>query len=155
MLSDAGLTVRSITMTACTLGITFSKDIALAKPNGLIAINRNLDNVTATSSDGSIIRLDVSKANKARWEGLPVFYVNPAGTSAKCSICGGKMKPEENRMLKCRSCRFKVDRDLNAAKNILARGMRFVPGAPQKEAMVREPVIQQVIPQSIAASQVT
>jgi transposase len=49
------------------------------------------------------------------------------------------MKPEQNRVLKCRSCGFRVDRDVNAARNILARGMRFVPVASAIEAMVQEP----------------
>jgi len=63
---------------------------------------------------------------KARWEGLPVIYVHPHGTSSKCSICGERMKPEENRILHCPSCGYTVDRDVNAAKNILAAGtLRF------------------------------
>jgi transposase len=33
--------------------------------------------------------------------------------------------PEENRELKCCSCGFTVDRDINAARNVLARGVRF------------------------------
>jgi putative transposase len=83
---------------------------------------------------------------KARWEGLPVIYVKPYGTSVKCSICGSRMKPEENRQLKCASCGFTVDRDVNAARNILAAGMRalrFGAVAPAVEAMVavqRRPV---------------
>ena len=76
---------------------------------------------------------------KARWEGIPVIYVNPYGTSVKCSICGSRMKPEENRTLKCLSCGFTVDRDVNAARNILARGVRFAPFASASEAMVQEP----------------
>ena len=42
-------------------------------------------------------------------------------------------------MLDCPSCRFTVGRDLNAARNILARGMRavrFVAAAPGGEVMV-------------------
>jgi len=63
---------------------------------------------------------------KARWEGLSVMYVHPHGTSSRCSICGGRMRPEENRMLHCPSCGHMVDRDVNAAKNILAAGrLRF------------------------------
>lgn len=83
---------------------------------------------------------------KARWEGLPVIYVKPYGTSVKCSICGLRMKPEESRQLKCASCGFTVDRDVNAARNILAEGMRalrFGAVAPAIEAMVavqRRPV---------------
>jgi putative transposase len=78
---------------------------------------------------------------KARWEGLPVIYVHPHGTTAKCSICGSRMAriPEENRTLKCPSCRVSVDRDVNAARNILERGVRFAPIALPVEAMVQEP----------------
>ncbi len=80
---------------------------------------------------------------KARWEGLPVIYVHPRGTSAKCSICGSRMAriPEENRLLNCPSCRVSVDRDVNAARNILARGVRFAPIALPVEAMVQEPSV--------------
>jgi len=76
---------------------------------------------------------------KARWEGLPVIYVKPYGTSSKCSMCGSRLRPEENRTVKCPSCGLTVDRDVNAARNILARGMRFVPDALPVEAMVQEP----------------
>ena len=77
---------------------------------------------------------------KARWEGLPVIYVHPHGTSARCSRCGSRMAriPEENRQLKCPHCGVSVDRDVNAARNILARGVRFAPFAPPIEAMVQE-----------------
>jgi len=47
--------------------------------------------------------------------------------------------PEENRLLRCAKCDVVVDRDVNAARNILARGMRFVQFAPATEAMAREP----------------
>jgi hypothetical protein len=39
----------------------------------------------------------------------------------------------------CQSCGFTVDRDVNAARNILARGVRFAPVALPVEAMVQEP----------------
>jgi putative transposase len=78
---------------------------------------------------------------KAAWEGLPLLYVHPRETSAKCSMCGSRMAriPEENRLLHCPSCRVSVDRDVNAARNILARGVRFAPVALPVEAMVQEP----------------
>jgi putative transposase len=76
---------------------------------------------------------------KAKWKGLPVIHVHPHGTSSKCSICGKRMKPEENRMLRCPSCGYTVDRDVNAAKNILARALRFGAVGLTSEAMVTEP----------------
>ena len=77
---------------------------------------------------------------KAKWEGIKVIYVNPYGTSSKCAKCGSRMirsrKPEERRVLECSMCGFACDRDVNAAMNLAARGVRFAPVAPQVEAMV-------------------
>ncbi len=79
---------------------------------------------------------------KAEWNGIPVIpviYVRPNGTSARCSMCGHRVLPEENRKLHCRSCGLTIDRDVNAARNILARGLRFKPVGSAGEAMVQEP----------------
>jgi len=75
---------------------------------------------------------------KAKWEGLPVHFVHPHGSSARCSRCGHRLLSEENRMQTCPKCGFHVDRDVNAAFNIAAKGMRFVPVASPVEAMVAE-----------------
>ncbi len=76
---------------------------------------------------------------KASWEGIPVIQVNARGTSAKCSTCGNRMIPEENRQLHCPSCKHSVDRDVNAARNVLTLGLRFRPEGSANEAMVLEP----------------
>ena len=74
---------------------------------------------------------------KAKWEGIPVVYVDARGTSSKCSICGCKTYPNEHRLFYCPKCNISVDRDVNAAKNILARGgLRFGPDGRPVEAMV-------------------
>lgn len=96
-------------------------------------------NYRAHLNSWSLAELQRQIEYKASWEGLPVVYVKPYGTSAKCSICGRRMEPEENRMLKCLSCGFTVDRDVNAARNILARAVRFAAAGAQTEAMVQEP----------------
>ena len=237
VLFEPNIQVCSVTLTDQQLSISYATEVEQIQPHGLIAIDRNLDNLTAADSDGQMGRRNLAKATevkaryreirshmrrndvrirqrvsekygckqrekvkqilhhaskqivldakrrefgivmekltgirklyrkgnwqgrgyrgmmnswsyyelqrqieyKARWEGIPVIYVNPSGTSVKRSICGSRMKPEENRTLKCRSCGFTVDRDVNAARNILARGMRFVPVASALEAMVQEP----------------
>ncbi|MBI5133640.1 MAG: IS200/IS605 family element transposase accessory protein TnpB [Thaumarchaeota archaeon] len=83
---------------------------------------------------------------KAIWEGIPVIYVNARGTSAKCSRCGDKMMfTEENRLLKCSSCGLSIDRDINAARNILARGLRFKPVGLADEAMMQEPSAEAIL----------
>ncbi|HKM49676.1 MAG TPA: transposase [Candidatus Bathyarchaeia archaeon] len=237
ILSEPNIQVRSVTLTDERVSICYAKEVEPIQPRGLIAIDRNLDNLTLADSDGRIMREDLTRATlvkaryreirshmrrndqrihqqvsgkygrkqsekvkqilhhaskqivmdakrrefglvmekltdirklyrkgnwqgrgyrgrmnswsyyelqrqieyKAHWEGIPVTYVNPNGTSVKCSICGSRMKPEENRTLRCRSCGFTVDRDVNAARNILARALRFGAVASAAEAMVQEP----------------
>ncbi len=78
-----------------------------------------------------------------RFLSMPVKYVKAAGTSSKCAVCGSKIVLEEHRMLFCPSCKKSVDRDVNAARNILAAGLaggtKVVPDGAANEAMVEEP----------------
>jgi putative transposase len=76
---------------------------------------------------------------KARWLGLPVEYVKAGGTSTKCAICGSKLVPEEHRKMFCTICKSSVDRDINAARNILLRGTKVVPDGTAGEAVMAEP----------------
>jgi putative transposase len=62
---------------------------------------------------------------KAEWDGVPVIYVRPFGTSTKCSVCGHQVLSEENRLLHCPNCGLTIDRDVNAARNIVTRGLRL------------------------------
>ncbi len=57
---------------------------------------------------------------KARWEGIPVHYVNPRGTSRKCPRCGSSLVELEGRRLMCPSCNQVEDRDAVAAMNLMA-----------------------------------
>lgn len=82
---------------------------------------------------------------KARWLGLPVKYVKAARTSSKCAVCGSKLVPEEHRMMFCTCCNVTIDRDVNAAKNILARGTWDVPNATQGEAMKQSKDAEQIV----------
>ena len=76
---------------------------------------------------------------KARWLGLPVKYVNAGGTSTMCAICGSKLVSEEHRKMSCSLCKSSVDRDANAACNILLRGTQVVPDGTSSEAVMAEP----------------
>lgn len=83
---------------------------------------------------------------KARWFGLPVNYVRSGGTSSRCAVCGSKLVPEEHRKMSCSFCNTSIDRDVNAARNILLRGTRVVPDGITGEAVMtksgsQEPVI--------------
>lgn len=57
---------------------------------------------------------------KASWEGVPVLYVNPSGTSRKCPECGSPLVELEGRKLICPSCKRTEDRDVLASKNVMA-----------------------------------
>jgi len=235
VLSGSGQIVRSITLTAGTVGIAFSKETVAVEPTELVGIDNDLNKITIADSQGNVTRYDVEKATKikanyravkscftrndarirrklfqkygqkqrdktsqilhniskrivegakvrrhgivmetlkhirnlyrkgngqarvcrakmnggsfrglqrqieykARWEGVKVIYVPTGYTSRRCAVCGSSVKPEERRTLTCPQ-HGTVDRDVNAARNILARGKRFVPYAPAPEAMVQE-----------------
>lgn len=61
---------------------------------------------------------------KAEDAGIQVVAVPPGGTSQTCSGCGALApKPLSERTHRCTSCGLVVDRDINAARNILRLGM--------------------------------
>jgi len=59
--------------------------------------------------------------------GRSVVFVNPRGTTQECSGCG-KVVPKDLsiRVHDCPHCGLKIDRNLNAALNILGRGLASV-----------------------------
>ena len=60
---------------------------------------------------------------KAESAGCKVVFVNPKGTTQQCSRCGITVpKTLADRVHDCPSCGLVLDRDLNAARNILKRG---------------------------------
>ena len=61
------------------------------------------------------------------------------GTSSKCAICGSKLVPEEHGKMFCSFCNTSIDRDANAACNILLLGTRVVPDGITGEAVMTEP----------------
>jgi len=69
---------------------------------------------------------------KAKLESLPVVYVNPRNTSSTCPICGGKLAPNGQRIMKCQ-CGYKNDRDIIACINLLR--MRGVSVPPESLSM--------------------
>jgi len=57
----SGLNVRSVTLTPYSLSITYSKETAEIETEGFVGVDRNLDNVTAASTDKIMRRYDLSK----------------------------------------------------------------------------------------------
>ena len=66
-------------------------------------------------------------AYKAEWAGRKLVEVNPAYTSRTCAACG-VVNAEAYRVFECTGCGQVADRDVNAARNIMARGA-FAPVA--------------------------
>ena len=65
---------------------------------------------------------------KCKWYGKRLVAINPKYTSQVCSMCGypsGK-KPLEIREWTCPQCGTHHDRDINAAVNILHRGLKLL-----------------------------
>ena len=60
---------------------------------------------------------------KASIENKQVFCINEAFTTQTCSFCGNKYKPECSKIYNCVNCKNIIDRDINAAKNILMKGI--------------------------------
>ncbi len=83
--------------------------------------NHNLASAITDASWGRLRRLTAFKAER---RGGRVILVNPSGTSQKCSGCG-EMVPKglDERTHSCPKCKLVLDRDVNAARNILAAGL--------------------------------
>lgn len=71
-----------------------------------------------------------SLSSKAADAGREVIKINPAYTSQTCSNCGQRHKLKlSERVFECPFCDFVLDRDHNAALNILTLGMKSLASA--------------------------
>ena len=91
-------------------------------PAGKRGMNRNI----GLASWGRLVFLLSYKAEDA---GRTVVRVDPRGTSQECSSCGDKpaiRKTLKDRIHTCAVCGLVLDRDHNAAKSILKRGLATI-----------------------------
>ncbi len=105
----------------------------LAKENNLIVFEElQIQNIVGSHNFAAAImdacwgKLRRLTAYKAERRGGRVILVNPSGTSQKCSRCGvmnPKMKDLSERIFRCEVCGLVLDRDINAARNILQAGL--------------------------------
>ncbi len=85
--------------------------------------NRNLASAIMDSGWGSLCQLT---AYKAEARGGRMIFVEPKGTSQKCSGCGDEVPKElSERVHDCPRCGLVMDRDVNAARNILKLGQEL------------------------------
>jgi putative transposase len=65
----------------------------------------------------------------AKIHGTIVIAVPPHNTTIDCSNCGAKVhKTLSTRTHQCGECKTVLDRDMNAARNILAKGLKLLAG---------------------------
>ena len=84
---------------------------------------------------------------KADLHGTHVVQVEPEGTTKECASCGIETnKPLWVREHSCPACGHTEDRDLNAAKNILNRGLRQI-GAGRSESTPMQTALPAFTPQ--------
>jgi putative transposase len=87
-----------------------------------LSINRMVHNHCLAKSihDAAWTQFAACLAHKAAWAGRRFVAVNPAYTSQDCSGCGHRqaLSPSD-RTYTCPCCGLVLDRDLNAARNIL------------------------------------
>jgi putative transposase len=80
------------------------------------------DGLGKSIGDAGWARFATLLSYKAENAGSKIVFVNPAGTTKTCHRCGHVQDmPLEERIYNCPDCGLTMDRDLNAAKNILAR----------------------------------
>ncbi len=98
---------------------------------GLMELPSNSRN-RASASWGTFLRMLEYKCER---EGTHFVAVDPRGTTKECSACGvSTEKPLWVREHSCPACGFTADRDVNAALNILSRGLDQV-GVVHSESM--------------------
>ena len=100
-------------------------DIQDMLSNGNRVVNRNIADVAW----GQFVQFTTYKAESA---GRVVLRVNPRGTTQECSGCGTVVPKDLSvRVHDCPHCGLKLDRDLNASLNILARGLASLDSGPR------------------------
>lgn len=115
--------------------IAFEKlDIQDMQGNGNKTISRGIADVAW----GQFVQFTTYKAEDA---GRTVVLVNPKGTTQMCSGCGELVPKDLSvRIHDCPHCGLKLSRDLNAALNILARGLASIGGASALVAVEAHPL---------------
>jgi putative transposase len=97
-----------------------------------LSVNRMMHNhcLAKSIADAAWTQFAASHSHKAVWAGRSYVAVNPAYTSQDCSGCGHRQKLSlAERIYTCPCCGLVLDRDLNAARNILRLGRQSLASA--------------------------
>jgi len=93
-------------------------------PGRNVAAKARLNRRIAASAWATLVRRTRQKAEAS--SGCSLLRVDPRGTSRECSVCGytAAGNRRERAVFCCLTCGHCEDADINAAKNIRARGLR-------------------------------
>ncbi|HEX6819662.1 MAG TPA: transposase [Ktedonobacterales bacterium] len=97
-----------------------------------LSVNRMMHNhcLAKSIADAAWTQFATYLSFKAAWAGRRYIAVNPAYTSQDCSGCGHRQKLSlSDRIYICPCCGLVLDRDLNAARNILRLGQQSLASA--------------------------
>ena len=98
------------------------------KPGKNVAAKSGL-NRAISEQDWGILATQL--AYKAQWYGRELVEVDPRHTSQTCSRCGKvDAAARQKKKYHCGRCGLRTDADINAAHNILARGLTATGGSP-------------------------
>lgn len=106
-----------------------------------LSITRMIKNhcLAKSIADAAWNQLATYTQYKAEDAGAAYIEIDPRGTSQGCSRCGAVVKKDLSiRVHQCPHCGLEIDRDLNAAYNILRLGLQS-PGLRPQEAPVLSP----------------
>jgi putative transposase len=83
----------------------------------------NNKNLKRSFNDMKFYKFKERLLYKASIQSKLVICVNESYTSKTCSFCGNIYNPGCSKIYDCVNCHKKIDRDINAAKNILMKGI--------------------------------
>jgi len=112
-------------------GLLVFEDLGIQdmQSNGNHVINRGIADVAWNR----FVQFTRFKAEEA---GRACLLVNPRGTTQECSGCGAVVPKDLSvRVHDCPHCGLKLDRDLNAARNVLARGLASLGKIPRSSLL--------------------
>ena len=88
-----------------------------------IVKNKNNQTLNKNTNDLKFFQFKQRLLSKATEKNKRIVMVNEAYTSQTCSFCGSMYKPGCSKVYDCKNCNRKTDRDVNASKNILMKGI--------------------------------
>jgi putative transposase len=98
-------------------GLVVFEDLAIKN----MVKNHKLASAILDACWGELRRLTAYKAER---RGGREILVEPSGSSQECCVCGTRRNmPLSERRYTCQECGLVLDRDVNAARNVLSRGL--------------------------------